>query len=138
MLVAGNPSELESIMRGLIRRKQPRPEEQIHKAVIQHLQQRGVQGLVYWHTPNGGKRNKREAGKFKAMGVRAGVSDLILLHNSRMYALELKAPGRPSTEAQMQFISDFEDAGGYGRVAAGLSEAIKVLEMWGLLRGVAA
>ena len=29
-----------------------------------------------FHVPNGGYRNKREAGKFKAMGVKAGVLDL--------------------------------------------------------------
>lgn len=33
---------------------------------------------LLFHIPNGGKRNKSEAGRFKAMGVKAGVPDLFL------------------------------------------------------------
>jgi hypothetical protein len=40
-----------------------RPEQEIHKAVAAHLRQRGVPGLVWWHTPNGamlgGKRSRK-------------------------------------------------------------------------------
>ncbi len=35
-------------------------------------------GLLH-HSPNGGKRNLREAARFKAMGTRAGFPDLALL-----------------------------------------------------------
>lgn len=33
---------------------------------------------LFWHTPNGGLRNKFEAARFKAMGVVSGVPDIIL------------------------------------------------------------
>ena len=36
--------------------------------------------LELFHVPNGGKRNKREANKFRRMGVRKGIPDLILIH----------------------------------------------------------
>ena len=48
------------------------------------------------HSPNGGYRNKREAGKFKAMGVKAGFPDLILLIRRGTFSglgIELKIPG---------------------------------------------
>ena len=37
------------------------------------------------HIPNGGKRNKREAGRMKRMGVRAGVHDYFLPVARGMY-----------------------------------------------------
>jgi hypothetical protein len=43
-----------------------------------------------FHVPNGGNRDPREGAKFKAMGVVAGVSDLIFIHKSRVYVFEFK------------------------------------------------
>lgn len=117
--------------------KRNRIEDQIQRTVIQHLRERGAPGIVFWHTPNGGYRRKSEAAILKGLGVRAGVSDIIVIHNGRVFALELKAPeGRP-TESQMQFISDLNAAGGFGCTVEGLDRAIKVLETWGLLKGAA-
>jgi hypothetical protein len=62
---------------------QRQSEQQIHCAVVQHLRQRGVPGLVWWHTPNGGSRNEIEGAIFKAIGVRVGVADLIFGHDGR-------------------------------------------------------
>lgn len=111
-------------------------------AVVAHLQQRGVRGLVYWHTPNnvhGSRRRDYVAGAIhKAMGARAGVSDLIAVHAGRIYALELKAPGGRPSEAQLEFINDMERAGAFTCIAEGLDQALRVLEQWQLLRGKAA
>jgi hypothetical protein len=38
---------------------------------------------VYFHPANGGYRRPVEAAIMKALGVRAGVSDLIFLHRSQ-------------------------------------------------------
>ena len=89
-----------------------RPEDSIQRAVCEHLRTRGSAGLVWWHAPNGGKRNRIEAAILKGLGVRAGVSDLIAVHQGRAFALELKAEGSRPTEAQLQFIDDFRVAGG--------------------------
>ena len=79
-----------------------------------------------------------EAAIFSGLGVRPGVSDLILLHDSRVFALELKAErGRP-TAAQKQFIYEFRAAGGEAAIAHGLDRALHTLEVWKLLRGRAA
>jgi hypothetical protein len=65
------------------------------------------------------------------------VSDILAFFNGELFCLELKAPdGRPS-EGQLEFLSDIQKQGAYGCVAEGRSEAIAVLEAWGLLRGKA-
>ena len=43
-----------------------------------------------FHVPNGGTRNKIEAMQLKASGVVAGIPDLILIHDSKAYGIELK------------------------------------------------
>lgn len=49
--------------------------------------------VVYFHVPNGGDRDLREAKRLKQSGVKAGVPDLIFLAYQRFYCLELKEPG---------------------------------------------
>jgi hypothetical protein len=114
--------------------KRKHPEDDIQRAVVQHLRARATPGTVYWHTPNGGHRNMIEAVRFKSLGVRAGVSDIIALRNKEAFALELKAPGGRPTEAQLEFQSDFRAAGGHAVVAEGLDEALRILEAWNLLK----
>jgi hypothetical protein len=114
------------------------PEQTIQRAVVAHLKARGAPGLVWTHVPLGGYRKPVEGAIFKGLGVRAGVSDLLLWHRGRAFALELKAEGGRPTEQQMQFVSDFNAAGGFGTIASGIDEAIRVLETWGLLRGTTA
>lgn len=109
-------------------------EQAIHIAVAQHLRTRAVPGMVWFHVPNGGLRSKREAALLKAMGVRAGVADLILFHGGKLYALEIKAPGGRVTEAQLQFLSDIDRAGAFTALPVGLDAALATLESWGLIR----
>lgn len=111
-----------------------RPEQQIQKAVVQHLRLRGVKGLVFFHVPNGGRRSAHEGAIFKSLGVRAGVSDLILVHEGKIFAMELKAPGGRATEAQMAFQSDIDAAGAFTAMPEGIDAALQTLEAWGLLR----
>ena len=58
--------------------------------------------MCIYHIPNGGKRSKSEAARFRAMGVKAGVSDLFLPCARGGYHglyVEMKAlDGRPSAE----------------------------------------
>ncbi len=119
-----------------------RPEQLLQKAVVAHLRQRGVPGVVFLHPNNNIAARGRKAailgGIAKGMGVRAGASDLLLWHDGKSFALELKAPGNRPTEAQLEFIADMERAGAFTCVAEGLDRALAVLEQWQLLRGVAA
>ncbi len=111
-----------------------REEDSIHGAVVQHLRQRGVPGLIFWHTPNDGKRGYKAASRLKRMGMRAGVSDIILVHDGRIYGLELKTEKGRASEEQSQFLYDLNGAGGYGCICHGLDRALKTLEAWGLVR----
>jgi hypothetical protein len=49
--------------------------------------------VVYFHVPNGGDRDLREAKRLKQSGVKAGVPDILFLAHQRFYCLELKEPG---------------------------------------------
>ena len=123
-----------------------RLEQTIQQAVFDHLRFRGVPGAVYWHTPQGayygGKRNRRgvsiQGAIMKKNGVRAGVSDVLILHDQKFFALELKSPGGRASAAQLEFIADVEAAGGFTCIAEGVDEAVKALESWQLLKGRAA
>ena len=48
-----------------------------------------VLSWALFHVPNGGFRNRHEAARFKAMGVRSGVPDLLLLIPCRKVATPL-------------------------------------------------
>src|SRR5258708_7664463 len=69
-----------------------RAEDGIHIAVCEHLRLRAKPDVLWLHVPNGGRRNPREAARFKRMGVLAGASDLLLWHRGNSFALELKSP----------------------------------------------
>jgi hypothetical protein len=71
------------------------------------------------------------------LGVRPGVSDLLLWHDGKAFALELKADGGRATKGQREFLLDMERAGAYTCLAEDLDRALAVLEAWGLLRGTA-
>jgi len=112
-----------------------RPEQDIHRAVVRHLKVRGMPGLVYWHAPMGiHAASKIQGAIMKSLGARAGVSDLILVHQGKIFALELKPDGGRVTEHQIEFMQDLSLAGGFTAVATGIDQALKTLETWGLLR----
>lgn len=57
------------------------------------------------HSPNGGKRNKREAAAFRAMGTRPGFPDLWLgvpVNGCPYLCIELKTTARGSTQSEHQ------------------------------------
>lgn len=118
--------------------KRPRrqhPERAVHIAVAEHLRLRGKPGLVWWHTPNGGSRDVREAAALKRMGVLPGVSDFLMLHNGKLFSLELKPEvGGRLSEEQMAFLAAVNSAGGYASAARGIDEALRVLQAWELIR----
>lgn len=56
-----------------------RPEEQLHKACVAYLRASLPKPWFCFHVPNGGGRSKAEAGILKAMGVLAGMPDLLVM-----------------------------------------------------------
>jgi len=116
-------------------RKRKASEAQVHSAVVEHLRLRAKPGVLFLHPANGEHRDKITGAKLKRMGVLVGASDLLLWHDGNSFALELKAPGGRPSEAQLEFMARFNDAGGYSASAEGLDRALEVLERWQLLRG---
>jgi len=95
-----------------------------------------VPGVLWWHTANGGRRDRVEAAKLKKMGVLPGVADLLFLYRGHFYSLELKiAAGGRVSEEQLAWRDAVNSNGGFACVARGLDEALQTLTMWGLLRG---
>ncbi len=87
---------------------------------------------LLFHIPNGGKRSKAEAARFKAMGVRAGVPDLFLpVPRGRYHGLwiEMKRTkdGKIS-ENQKWWIGALNSLGYSAQVAYGAEQAIRQLE----------
>jgi hypothetical protein len=62
-------------------------------------------------------------------------SDFLLWHQGNSFALELKAPGDRPTEAQLEFLARFNEAGGHSACAEDVDRAVAVLESWQPLRG---
>lgn len=86
----------------------------------------------FYHVPNGGARNKAEAGRLKAQGVRAGVLDLSLDVARGGYfglRIELKATKTelghkpPVSNEQRQRIHDLRADGYYADIAEGWEQA---------------
>lgn len=111
-----------------------RPEQAIHKAVVAHLNMRSEPGVFFWHTPNEGKRGWVNAAALKAMGMTAGVPDLLILKAGQLHALELKAPGGRLTPSQRAIMERMMECGALVAVARSVDEALVTLEFWGVLR----
>lgn len=85
------------------------------------------------HIPNGGKRSKSEAGRFKAMGVKAGVSDIFLPVARRGYHglyVEMKALDGRATKEQDEWIAAVREQGYFGRACYGAEDAIRVIKWY--------
>ena len=97
-----------------------------------------MSGCFYFHCPNGGYRYPAEAAILKGLGVRSGVPDVLVLHQGRLYGLELKVSGGHATPAQTQALAELEAAGAVTAVAWDLDQALLMLEGWGsrVKRGV--
>lgn len=96
--------------------------------------------VVWWHTPNGGSRDKREGKRLKETGVKAGVHDILLLWGG-IYGLEFKRPGGQQPPEKQ--LSASQQAMHPRMLAAGMvaSATVDTLELakstvrrWGLVR----
>src|SRR5262245_47517248 len=118
-------------------RRSARPEDQIQRAVFQHLRQRPAPGVVAFHVPNGGARKPSDASMLKGLAVLAGVHDVIAIKAGRVFALELKAEDGRLTIAQVNTHSALRTAGAEVATTYGLDAAIRQIEQWDLVRGLA-
>jgi hypothetical protein len=67
---------------------------------------------VWFHCPNGEKRDKKTAGLLHQMGVRPGVADFILLCHGQAIAVEIKTLDGRQSKDQKGFSEAWQRAGG--------------------------
>jgi hypothetical protein len=60
---------------------------------------------------------------------------VMILHQGRLFCVELKAEGGRLSETQERVLIALRAAGALATHAHGLDEAIRLLEAWGLLKG---
>lgn len=93
------------------------PEEDLQRACFEWVQLHEARYPVLrfvFHSPNGGKRTKAQAGRFKSMGVRKGVLDFICQFpapGGSGLAIELKAGKGRLTEDQREYLDAAEQHG---------------------------
>lgn len=113
------------------RRRPAHMEDKLQIACVQWFSYQYTDYIPFLHhSPNGGWRTKAEAGRFKAMGTRAGFPDLLLWHPNRFYpfmGIELKTPsGRQSAE-QKEMQKRFEGIGASYVIVRTLEDFIDVV-----------
>lgn len=89
---------------------------------------------MIFHVPNGEHRSKATGAKLKAMGVVAGVADLVCVSpDGIVQFMELKAPGGTLSDAQRVFRDRCLRMGITHTVMADIDSALITLEAWGIL-----
>lgn len=111
-----------------------RTEDQLHKSIAKYLGY--VLDETFWHhSPNGGKRNLKEAKKFRAMGVKAGFPDLVfILSGGRVSFAEIKPEGKYLSKVQKEVRAELEALGCPYVVVHSIDEMECALREWGLIK----
>jgi hypothetical protein len=106
-------------------------EEAIHASIVGYLRAVLPREAKAFHVPNGGRRSKAEAGRFKALGVLAGVPDiLVMIPPALLLLIEVKGPrGRVSPE-QQAFARDALAMGFPFAVVRSIDETRAALRLW--------
>ena len=131
----------------IARRRIARPEQVLQKQVAAFLDAALVPPAFWFHCPNGGARSKVEGAIFKAMGVKPGIPDCIVVWNAdgkdiflgpvpQILAIELKAKNGRETPDQRRKLAQFKAVGASVAVCKSLDEVIAALTQAGVhMRG---
>lgn len=118
----------------MTKNQQPHTSEDSEQAVIfewaQYSLARFPALALMFHIPNGGKRSKVEAARFKAQGVKAGVPDIFLPAPRGKYHglfIELKAEGGRASREQEGYIKALTQQGYYCALCFGATNAINLI-----------
>lgn len=108
------------------------PEQDLQIAIANMLRLRAPR-LLWWFCPNGGNLSKAQRGKFKAMGLRAGVADLhFVIPGGLLAVIELKAGRGSQSEGQVAFAASCEAEGVPYLVCRSVAEVEGALAAWGV------
>lgn len=78
---------------------------------------------IIFAVPNGGTRGAREAVRLKQEGVKAGVSDIIILTHGKTIFLEMKKVNTKPSPKQKEFHKNLEYLGFVNLIGYGASDA---------------
>jgi len=119
-----------------IRERQARQhlEDDLQATVVQFLRWALPVDALHWHVPNGGKRHRKEAARMVKLGVRAGIPDIHVAYQGRLYCVEMKPPGKAPqlNDAQKQVIPRLRGCGVPVAVCQSLHEVTLALLDWGI------
>jgi hypothetical protein len=112
-------------------KERQRPEDALHQQIAEFLRL-ALPPEVWWSTfPSGGGGAAR-GGKLKAMGLRAGVPDLLVLHEGRLFGIELKSAKGDVSAEQIDCHRDMVLAGARVAVCRSVDDVGFWLEKWGI------
>lgn len=77
-------------------------------------------------------RSEADGAKFKRMGVRRGMADIIAWQSDKSYAIELKSPTGTQSLYQKDFMQKFRREGGEYALARSVAEVRNLFVAWGL------
>lgn len=111
-------------------------EDDLQMAVADYLRFQ-CPSLMWWHTPNGGRRNAKEGARFKRMGVLPGVADILMFwrtgDKTHKAAIELKAGKNSQEPTQKIFEHNWKFQGGQYAICRSLDDVKACLKTWGAL-----
>lgn len=103
-------------------------ESQLHESVVEWLRVALPEDAVLHHSPNETKGTVAWHAKRKRMGVRPGWPDLEIMHQGRAIFIELKAPGKYTTDSQKICHAELQLAGAVVTVCRSLEAVQAFLE----------
>lgn len=113
--------------------KSSQSEAEIQMMVVEWLRlHEAVGGYLFFSVPNEGmdRANPARLAKLKRMGLRPGVSDLVIVKDGQAHFLEIKKPGGKRSVGQVDFAADCMIAGSKYGLAWSYDEAINILQKW--------
>lgn len=105
-------------------------EDSIQAAICLAL---SAMGVFYFHVPNqsAGKTTIQRAMRLKAMGVRSGISDLVLIgRDGRAYFLEIKTEKGRLSDSQRAFMAICDNNDWPYGIARSVDDAIRFVRAW--------
>ena len=108
------------------------PEARLHLAVCGFLDVALPTGAAYYHAPAEGRRDPKSGAFLKRMGAKPGWPDLTVIHNGRVYGIELKSDRGLLTDSQSEMQALWRRCGADYAVARSVPEVAYLLLKWGL------
>lgn len=108
-------------------------EETIHKTVMSWVRLHPMLKKLVLHFPNEGKRSLRYGKLLKDMGMRAGVSDLLIAmgrHGFHGAWIELKSENGNLSPLQKDFLEDMSQQNYFTAVCWSIDEAIDTIKWY--------